>query len=305
MPDAAPSRRPLIFPGRYAATAHRRHGPTPGRRRGPRDDSHKLATTISRLALVRDEAVCIRQWDWSETSQTVSLFGRQSGLVRGIAKGAKREKGRFSGGLEVLSRGEILASIRPGAGLATVTAWDLRETYPILRRSLRAFYCGMYFADLVQNLVSEHDPHPALYDALVAALGALGAPGLTESTLLRFQWAALAEAGYRPELARDVATAGPLADAPTYGFRPREGGISRDPALGGRGPGGPVWRVRGETIHLLRRLSAGEDPAATDASAATVARANRLLAWYVREVLGRQPASMSGVFSPRSRPAPR
>ncbi|MCH7601829.1 MAG: recombination protein O N-terminal domain-containing protein, partial [Planctomycetes bacterium] len=35
-------------------------------------------------------AICIRRWDFSETSQTVSLFTSEAGIIRGLAKGAKR-----------------------------------------------------------------------------------------------------------------------------------------------------------------------------------------------------------------------
>jgi DNA repair protein RecO (recombination protein O) len=263
------------------------------------------------VALLRDDAVCIRHWDWSETSQTVALLGRESGLIRGIAKGAKRENARFSGGLEVLTRGEVLAVARPGAALATLTSWDLQETFPAMRRSLRAFYCGMYFADLVQHLVSEGDPHPALFDELLTALRGLDTPDGAERALLRFQWGALSEAGYRPELDADVATGGVLAEAPSYGFCPGQGGLSRDPALagpagGGRNGGrpeaaqtaqGPVWRVRSDTVRLLRGLSAGAAETVSAALPESLDRANRLLALYVREILGRQPAAMSGVFA--------
>lgn len=252
------------------------------------------------MAVLRDEAVCIRQWDWSETSQTVTLLGRETGLIRGIAKGAKRENSQFSGGLETLTRGELLAVTRPSAQLATLTAWDLQETFPALRRSLRAFYCGMYFADLVQHLVSEADPHPVLFDALVDSLRGLEDVGGEELALLRFQWAVLSEAGYRPELDSDVTTGGPLIEASSYGFRPAQGGLGPDPALSSlplQTAQGPVWRVRSDTVKLLRGLSVGAPEALGSARPDSLDRANRLLALYVREILGRQPAAMPGIFA--------
>ena len=42
------------------------------------------------MPTISDYAICIRRWDFSETSQTVSLFTRESGIIRGLAKGAKR-----------------------------------------------------------------------------------------------------------------------------------------------------------------------------------------------------------------------
>ena len=87
------------------------------------------------MPTVIDQAICIRHWDWSETSQTVSLFARDTGIVRGMAKGARREKAPFSGGLEVLTRGEMVAIIKPSSDLANITAWDLQETFPAAQSS--------------------------------------------------------------------------------------------------------------------------------------------------------------------------
>ena len=243
------------------------------------------------MPTVIDQAICIRVWDWSETSQTVTLFGREQGVIRGIAKGAKREKARFSGGLEALSRGEVIAIIKPSVELATLTAWDLRETFPALRRSLSSFYSGMYLADLVRHALHEHDPHPALFDRLLEALRELGDAAGDRRAVLRFQWEALVEAGYRPEVERDARSGAVLPAVATYGFSPRLGGFVLD---GGGGAPGPVWRVRGETLSVLRDIAAGG--ALEGAGPGAIDRASRLLAAHWREVLGREVPSMSALF---------
>lgn len=244
---------------------------------------------------MKDDAICIRQWDWSETSQTVSLFARDTGVMRGVAKGSKRENSRFSGGVEVLTRGAVVAIVKATDGLATLTAWDLQETFPAVRRTLGAFYAGMYIADLVHHAVRDSDPHPGLFDAMVAALRGLGTAQELHASVLRFQWAALVETGFKPELDRDVAAGGALMAAASYGFSPGLGGLVQvDDEGGGRGIGGRgpsmVWRVRAATVDLLRSLESGS--AWPEASEKTVARANRLLATYWREVLGAEIPSM-------------
>ena len=70
------------------------------------------------MATVTDKALCIRQWDFSETSQTVSLFARDIGLFRAIAKGSRRPKSRFSGGIDLLTMGDVVAIIKPGRDLS-------------------------------------------------------------------------------------------------------------------------------------------------------------------------------------------
>src|SRR5438094_595967 len=80
----------------------------------------------------------------------------------------------------------------------------LQEVVPSVRRSLPAFYAGLYYADLVQHTITDSDPHPRLYDALMTALRGLGTCGSSgrdsQAVTLAFQWAVLTETGYKPEL---------------------------------------------------------------------------------------------------------
>src|SRR4051812_28677764 len=119
------------------------------------------------MPTITDNAVVIRRWDFSETSQTVSLFTREHGVIRGLAKGAKREQGSFSGGMDLLTRGEIVAIIKSGKDLATLTAWHLQDMFRPLRQNLQANRIALYMADLVHHMIIDHDPHPRVYDDFV------------------------------------------------------------------------------------------------------------------------------------------
>lgn len=231
---------------------------------------------------IRDEGVCVRQWDWSETSQTACVLTRDHGLVRCLAKGSKRERAPYSGGLEVLARADLVWLPKPAGQLALLTAWDLAETYPRCRAELDRFYAGLCLADLVGQAVQDHDPHPGLYAALVDALRAIGSPDADPGrepmvrALLGFLWTLLVETGHRPELDRDAGSGEDLATRTTMGFSPDLGGVVPDP-----GPGGSTraWRVRRETIELLRRVAtSGSPPPVTPTDA--LERGARLLASY-------------------------
>lgn len=240
---------------------------------------------------VYDEAICIRQWDWSETSQTVSLFGRQLGVIRALAKGARRPKAPFSGGIEVLNRGNVGVIIKQTSEVMLLTEWDLVEQFPALRRSLEAHYAGLYMTELVHHAVHDHDPHPALYDAMLSGLRALDDERARRVTLVNFQWAVLAETGYKPELAANVATGEVLAAAKSYRFSPSLGGLLPDEGATQE----HAWRVRAETIEILRRLPL--DPHTPGPpSVESVNRAGRLLAAYLRYVLGREPRMLPYLY---------
>ena len=248
---------------------------------------------------VHDDAVCIRQWEWSETSQTVSLFCRDLGLVRALAKGARRPKAPYSGGVEILTRGDAGVILKPSSEMALLTEWDLLEQFPALRRSLDAHYAGLYMAELIHYAVHDHDPHPALYASLLDALRSLDEDLARRTALLNFQWAILVETGYRPEINTDVRTGEPLAPAPSYRFSPSLGGLIPDKASPGEANG--AWRVRRETIELLARLplQPGPHSGSTEnhpAGREPIDRAGRLLAAYLRYVLGREPRMLPYLY---------
>jgi DNA repair protein RecO (recombination protein O) len=267
--------------------------------------TERRAPIRSAMPVVHDEGVCIRQWDWSETSQTVSVFCRDLGLVKALAKGAKRQKAPYSGGVELLTRGHAGVIVRPNTELALLTEWDLQETFPALRRSLAAHNAGLYMADLVQHSLHDHDPHRALYDSLMDNLRALSDDGSRGLAVLRFQWATLAETGYKPSLRIDVSSGAELAEAGAYRFSAALGGLMADntaPAPGdatGRTPPGVkgAWRVRTETVAVLRLVEQNR-PAAEGRALPpqAVERANRLLAVYLRHVLGREPRTLPLLF---------
>lgn len=270
------------------------------------------------VATIRDQAFCIRQWDWSETSQTVSLFSREHGVIRAVAKGSRREKGAFSGGLEVLTRGEMVVITRHQEratdAMATLTAWDLQELFPRARRSLAAFHVGMYMLDLVHHAVRDSDPHPGLFDDLLVCLRGMDSAETEQRAMLAFQWAVLVHAGFAPQLFRDARTGHDLNVHASYSFSPDLGGLvgggapDRAGDLGGQGSrpmpdGAVVWRVRGETVELLRRLSGpgqsshpGRLLADPSVGPGVVSRANRLLAWYLRSILGVWAGAVHGAI---------
>lgn len=240
-----------------------------------------------------DLGLCIRHWDWSETSQTVAIFSRGHGVVRALAKGSKRPKAPYSGGIELLTLGEMGLIARPRSDLALLTSWDLRESFPALRASLAAYNAGMYIAEMLLQFVRDHDPHATLFDATLHGLEGMTSDSAVPDALLRFQWALLSECGFKPEIDADVATGDALERRPDYLFDPVLGGVTR-PAPEASGPG---WGVRAETIELLRGVAAtAHTDLAPALPAQAVTRANRLLASYARHILGYQTATMGVLF---------
>jgi len=156
--------------------------------------------------LIKDRAVCIRASDYSETSQVVTLFARQSGKVRAIAKGSKRARSAFDGPIEVLSLGDVMFSgIRTDA-LATLTEFQSQPARGGLRRHLFALHSALFAAELLDSLTDEVDPHPGLFDHFAQFVQGMDDPEIVGDRrdamirLILFQLALLGEIGLQPVL---------------------------------------------------------------------------------------------------------
>jgi DNA repair protein RecO (recombination protein O) len=240
---------------------------------------------------IKDQAICIRHIDWSESSQVVVLLTQEHGKLRGLAKGSKRASPsavqRFSGGIELLTMGQVVAVSKRTAELATVTEWDLQNDYHYLRHDLRAQRLAMYGADLTHAMLADEDAHPGAFTAMSEFLTALADIPGRAAALLRFQWVLLEDCGYRPELERDVRRGDPLGKARAYTFDPVAGGLTVENGI-------DDWRVRGKTVTLLQKLLAGES--IDDAEADSLDRANRLLCVYARSILDKELPTMGVVL---------
>ena len=235
------------------------------------------------MATISDRAICIRHWDFSETSQTVSLFAREQGLLRGLAKGSRRERSSFSGGIDLMTLGDVVAIVKPTTELATITEWGLSRVWWTIRRNAAANRVAYYLADCIGRMLEKRDPHPGIFDGLVHTLDGIEDGMSEDEALLRFQWLLLNETGYRPRLDRPHD-----GGHDTFAFSAKDGGVVEEETVGG------LWRVRRATIDLLEAFEGSGTLPAGDPD--SIRRAARLLAAYLREIMGVEPNTMKLVF---------
>ena len=148
----------------------------------------------------RSLALVVRTVEVFETSLVVTLFTRELGKVAALAKGGRRLKSPFQGGLDLLGVSDIVLLPKASESLDLLTEAVSLERFACLRRDLAALYAGYYIAELLTDLTDYHDPHPKLFDAARTTLRHLGDPELRTRRVLRFELACLRELGLMPAL---------------------------------------------------------------------------------------------------------
>lgn len=156
--------------------------------------------------LVKDTAICIRAIDYSETSQIVTFFAKESGKISAIAKGSKRPKSAFGGPFEIFSCGKIVFADSNKEKLATLTEFESSfggAGFSSLSADLFRLNCCLFTAELLNKLTHDYDPHPQLFDDFLRFLrnAGEGSNNLDMLTLLiLFQLSLLKETGLQPVL---------------------------------------------------------------------------------------------------------
>jgi DNA repair protein RecO (recombination protein O) len=229
-------------------------------------------------------ALVIRTTDWSETSRIATLFSREFGKLRVLAKGGRRLKSNFEIALDLLTVCRIVLLRKSSGGLDLLTEAQVAERFPALRTSLPALYAAYYVAELLAEGTEDYDPHPALFDAALDALRDLGGAGPQAGPrLAAFELTWLRELGYSPALVACAACGRPAGGRPV--FSAAAGGVVC-PACA------PTQRERrslsAAALAALRALH--DDPAAwrDEYRPAVRAEVRSVLGQYVTYRLGRR-----------------
>ncbi len=152
------------------------------------------------MAAEKAVALVVRGTDWSETSRIATLFTREFGKVRALAKGGRRLKSSFDVAFDLLTVCEVVF-IRKAGGLDLLTEARMREQFPVLRQNLPALYAGYYVAELLADGMQDYDPHEALFDTAIHTLRGLGREEPLPPTPSPKKGGGESEEGARSELA--------------------------------------------------------------------------------------------------------
>jgi DNA repair protein RecO (recombination protein O) len=181
------------------------------------------------MAAEKALALVLRTTDWSETSRIATLWTREFGKIRALAKGGRRLKSNFESALDLLTLCSIVFLRKSSGALDLLTEAQVVERFPRLRTDLPALYAAYYIAELLSDWTEDYDPHPTLFDEARETLRVLGTAGVaTGPRLARFELVMLHELGYRPTLTACASCGQPLdetARRQELAFSPAAGGV--------------------------------------------------------------------------------
>ena len=168
------------------------------------------------------EALTLKHAPIGEADLLLTLFTKEMGKLRAVAKGARRSSSKLVGHLEPLT--QIRISLAHGRGLDYVTQAQVIGNFGPLKDDLQAITKGFYLAELVDGFGSEAHPNQPLYELAVATLHHIGQDHDSELVLRFFELRLLQVSGFMPELYRCVECGQHLVPE-RHRFSPNLGGV--------------------------------------------------------------------------------
>jgi DNA repair protein RecO (recombination protein O) len=194
--------------------------------------------------------------DLGEADRIVTLFSRDEGKVRAVARGVRRTTSRSAGHLEPFTLSDVLFAV--GRELDVISQADTLESFRQIRESLELTTHAYYLAEAVDLLTEDRSENRAVFDILVASLHQLVSSRDVRQVLIVFHLTLLEALGYRPELRECVSCRAPIEPERNH-FSALAGGV----LCPGCGPREATARDVGTSALKLMRflqLTRGEQP---------------------------------------------
>jgi DNA repair protein RecO (recombination protein O) len=230
-------------------------------------------------------ALVLRTTDWSETSRIATLWTREFGRVRVLAKGGRRLKSAFENALDLLTLCDIVLLRKSSGSLDLLTEAQVVRRFPRLRDDLSALYAAYYVAELLADWTEDYDPHPRVFDEAVETLAALGAHSVAVGPrLARFELVLLRELGHGPALDNCAVCGGPVGGE-TTAFSAAAGGVICPRCRPRHRDSRPLSAV---CRHALKTLP-GPTESVPELDRGVREELRQLLGHYITYLMGRKP----------------
>lgn len=155
------------------------------------------------MSLFETESIILRSYNLAEADKIVVLLTRDHGVVRGVAKGAKRLKSKFGSGLEPFSFVSSTYFQKESSELVSIQKIEINESNFAAASDPEFLQKFSYLGDLLVSFLAPHDPNETVFRMVKAAIStAAGKPQNLPAIGVYFELWLLKLSGYLPDWSR-------------------------------------------------------------------------------------------------------
>lgn len=153
------------------------------------------------MRLVTTDAIVLRTYNLAEADRIVLCLTRDAGLVRGVAKGARRMKSRFGAALEPFTLIRLGFHEKENRELVSISSTEILKSHFNISSRVEAGEILAYMGELVSEFAPPHEADERLFRMVAACIEALADDLGPERAITRyFEIWLLRLAGLFPDL---------------------------------------------------------------------------------------------------------
>jgi DNA repair protein RecO (recombination protein O) len=180
------------------------------------------------MPLTRTEGIVLKTQALGDTSRIVTVYTRDMGLLKFVAKGARKTPSRFGFALEPLTRARYHFYYKPDRDLHLLSQADTLAATGSRLADLTRLAHAEAALELIDRLVWGEEPHPELFDLLATTVEQMAAapPPALAAVTVAYQLQVAGLLGYRPRLEACAHCGGGVSEQRL--FSPSRGGMLCD-----------------------------------------------------------------------------
>jgi DNA repair protein RecO (recombination protein O) len=138
------------------------------------------------MGLVNTDAIVLRTYNLAEADRIAVCLTRNAGLVRAVAKGARRMKSRFGAALEPFTLIRLAFYERENRELVSISNAEILKSHFDLAAHLEVSEVLAYIGELVGDFAPPHEVNEKLFRMVAACIEALEAAPESSRLVLRY-----------------------------------------------------------------------------------------------------------------------
>ena len=146
----------------------------------------------------RAEGIVLKHNDYGEADRLLTIYTRQRGKVRPLAKGVRKVRSRKGGHLEPFTRVSLQLAV--GRNWYIVSQAEAQDTYSALRENLENVGYASYVVELLDKFTYEEEVNVPLFRLLAKTLERLNRGEESLLVVRYYEIRLLDLLGFRPEL---------------------------------------------------------------------------------------------------------
>lgn len=149
------------------------------------------------MRIYRTEGIIIRRTNFGEADRLLTIFTKDYGKIKVLAKGIRRITSRRGGNVELLN--STILVLREGRNLDTLEEATVKKSFSLIRKNLKKIAWAYHVCEIVDGLCPERQENREVFDLMTKTLSSLNEEetGL-EEVIISFERSVLKDLGFWP-----------------------------------------------------------------------------------------------------------